>query len=210
MDHETNWVCYYSWEKVRLQCINSNWIQEFPSRDSFSPSPHHPITSSRHLPIFLSCKTAMTNMTKNLQNWLKREDGDMVWQTVVLVSVLLPLASLCIDVPRYFTLRSRLQLALDGATQAAVQCVDMRHFQNVGETRLLPECVQSESNLVFAQATQDLQSKGYQPALTSIAVDEQLDQVSGKANGTTTLFFGLSPQFAVTVASVSKVRMEKR
>ena len=138
------------------------------------------------------------------------DSGDMVWQTVVLVSVLLPLASLCIDIPRYFTLRSRLQLALDGATQAAAQCVDMRHFQNVGETRLLPDCVQNESRAVFTLATQDLQSKGYQPAHTNILVADQVDQVSGSANGTTTLFFGLSPQFTVEVASVSLVRMDKR
>ena len=175
----------------------------------------HPVTIlpcplSPLLPCSLS--QTMTTSTKTTQHrrWLTDNAGDMVWQTVVLVSVLLPLASLCIDVPRYFTLRSRLQLALDGATQAAAQCVDFRHFQNVGETRLLPDCVQSESRLVFAHATQDIQSKGYQPALGNITVDEQRDLVSGSAHGTTTLFFGLSPHFEVTVEAVSLVRMEKR
>ena len=41
--------------------------------------------------------------------------GDMVWNALIIVTVLLPLSGLAIDVPRYFALRSRLQAAVDAA-----------------------------------------------------------------------------------------------
>ena len=62
--------------------------------------------------------------------------GDMVWNALVIVTVLLPLSGLAIDVPRYFALRSRLQAAVDAAAEAAARQVDIAHYQNTGETRL--------------------------------------------------------------------------
>lgn len=145
-----------------------------------------------------------------LQAWLRQDQGDMVWNALVIITVLLPLASLTIDVPRYFTLRSRLQLAADGAVAAAARCVDVTHFQNVGETRLRSDCVATEPGFIFTQATQDLQGKGYAPTLGTIAVDEGDDTVSIDASGTTTLFFGLTPAFSVRVYAISTFRMDQR
>ena len=54
----------------------------------------------------------------------------------MLITVLVPLAGLAIDVPRYFTLRARLQLAADAAAEAAARSVDIPHFRNTGEVRL--------------------------------------------------------------------------
>ena len=48
----------------------------------------------------------------------------MVWNALVIVTVLLPLAGLAIDVPRYFALRSRLQIAADAGAEAAARAVD--------------------------------------------------------------------------------------
>ncbi len=59
----------------------------------------------------------------------------MVWNALVIVTVLLPLAGLAIDVPRYFALRSRLQIAADAGAEAAARAVDIRHYINTGETR---------------------------------------------------------------------------
>src|SRR5690606_14330801 len=39
-----------------------------------------------------------------LLDWLQSSRGDMVWNALVLISVLLPLASLTLDVPRYYVL----------------------------------------------------------------------------------------------------------
>jgi len=134
----------------------------------------------------------------------------MVWHGIVLVAVLLPLASLTIDVPRYFSLRARLQLAADGSAEASARCLDFLHFQNVGESRLLPECVTRDSAAIFGLATQDLAAKGYQPALGTITIDEVVDRVEVEASGRTTLFFGLTPSFTVDVRAVSGFRMDKR
>ena len=134
----------------------------------------------------------------------------MVWNALVVVAVLLPLASLTIDVPRYFTLRARLQLAVDAAAEAAARCVDMPHFQNAGDARLRVGCVQQEANRFFALSTGDLAAKGYAPALGAVVVDESGDTVSAEASGTTRLVFNLTPEFAVHVQAVSSFRMDKR
>ena len=142
--------------------------------------------------------------------WLRGQRGDMVWNALVVVAVLLPLASLTIDVPRYFTLRARLQLAVDAAAEAAARCVDMPHFQNSGTARLRSSCVQQEANRFFALSTEDLAAKGYAPALGAVAIDESSDTVSAEALGTTRLFFNLTPEFAVRVRAQSSFRMDKR
>ena len=59
----------------------------------------------------------------------------MVWNALVIVTVFLPLAGLAIDVPRYFALRSRLQIAADAGAEAAARQVDIPHYQNTGATR---------------------------------------------------------------------------
>ena len=56
----------------------------------------------------------------------------MVWNALVIVTVFLPLAGLAIDVPRYFALRSRLQIAADAGAEAAARQVDIPHYQNTG------------------------------------------------------------------------------
>jgi hypothetical protein len=142
--------------------------------------------------------------------WLLGERGDMVWNTVVIVAVLLPLASLALDIPRYYTLRSRLQLGADAAAEAAVNCVDIGHFQETGDVRLNGWCVQYEGHSRFEAAVSDLRSKGYAPALDSIAADEGQMTVAVQAHGTTQLFFGLSPRLTVHVAAASRYRMDRR
>jgi hypothetical protein len=50
----------------------------------------------------------------------------MVWNALVIVTVLLPLAGLAIDVPRYFALRSRLQIAADTGAEAVARAAGWR------------------------------------------------------------------------------------
>lgn len=153
----------------------------------------------------------MANELKSqTSNWLTNRSGNMVWHALILVTVLIPLASLTIDVPRYYTLRSRLQLAADAAAESASRCLDFDHFRNVGESRLRPDCVNTDSAQFFALSTQDLTAKGYIPALRNVAIDETADTVAVEASGTTTLFFGLTPQFTVNVRAVSSFRMDLR
>ena len=61
-------------------------------------------------------KSAIAN-----RQWLLGRRGDMVWNALVIVTVLLPLAGLAIDVPRYFALlrrRSRVGLRDRGGRPA--------------------------------------------------------------------------------------------
>ena len=80
----------------------------------------------------------------------------MVWNALVIVTVLLPLAGLAIDVPRYFALRSRLQIAADAGAEAAARAVDIRHYINTGETRLEPDRYAGEAAWAFDTAVSDL------------------------------------------------------
>ena len=144
------------------------------------------------------------------RGWVVGSEGNMVWHALILVTVLVPLASLTIDVPRYFSLRSRLQLAADGAAVAAARCLDFDHFRNVGESRLRGDCVTVDSAQFFTLSTEDLASKGYAPALGTVAIDEVADTITVEASGTTALFFGLTPRFAVNVRAVSSFRMDVR
>lgn len=144
------------------------------------------------------------------RTWLRSSHGDMVWNALVLITVLLPLASLTIDVPRYYVLKVRLQLAADATAEMTAQCVDFPHFQNTGETRLDSQCWWSQAHNLFAATVQPLESKGYQPRLDQIAVDEQNDIVRVDASGSTRLFFGVTPAVRVQVTAQSKFRMEMR
>lgn len=147
-------------------------------------------------------------MLKHLTAWLNNRQGDMVWSAVVLTAIILPLASLTLDVPRYYVLRSRLQLAADAAAEATAQCVDVAHFQHTGETQLQYWCQWGEPPAVFQPIVQPLLDKGYRPRLTAIEVDEVADTVTVRAAGDTRLFFGLTPPLTLEVSARSGYRME--
>ncbi len=143
----------------------------------------------------------------SLLNWLRGRRGDLVWSTLVIVTVLLPLGGLSLDVPRYFLLRSNLATAADAAAAAAAQCVDTPHFQNTGETRLLPDCALAEARDAFAASLHNLDPATYHPRFVSLSIDEGRDEVTVRATGDLRLIFGLTPAFTVHVTAVSRYRM---
>jgi len=143
----------------------------------------------------------------SLLNWLRDRRADLVWSTLVIVTVLLPLGGLSIDVPRYFLLRSNLATAADAAAAAAAQCVDTAHFQNTGETRLLPACARAEARDAFAASLHNLDRATYHPLFEGLSIDEGRDQVTVRAAGDLRLIFGLTPAFTVRVTAVSRYRM---
>lgn len=139
--------------------------------------------------------------------WLRDRRGDLVWSTLIIVAVLLPLAGLSLDVPRYFLLRSNLATAADAAAAAAAQCLDVSYFQNRGETRLLPACAQAEAQDAFAANLRNLDAATYHPRFVSLSIDEVRDQVVVRAEGDLRLIFGLTPAFTVHIAAASRYRM---
>lgn len=153
-----------------------------------------------------SCRLTPVTWLLTPVRWLLGRRGDLVWNTLVVITVLIPLAGLAIDVPRYFTLRTRLQLAADAAAEAAARSVDVAHFRETGEVRLSGDAY-GNAGAEFARATGDLVARGYAPALGAIQVDEGGDTVTVQASGTTQVFFALSPSFTVPVVAQSRFRM---
>ena len=147
-------------------------------------------------------------MFASIRRWLCNRDADLVWSSIVVVAVLVPLAALTLDVPRYFILRSRLQLAADAAAEAAAQCVDITHFQNTGETRLNQWCAWGEAENVFRQTVAPLRSKGYGIYAAQIGVDPARQSVAIYGRGEMPIFFALTPRLTVRAQATSLYRVE--
>ena len=81
------------------------------------------------------------------------------------------MAGLAIDVPRYFALRSRLQIAADAGAEAAARAVDIRHYINTGETRLEPGRYAGEAAWAFDTAMADLRAHGYTANLDGVDLE---------------------------------------
>jgi len=145
-----------------------------------------------------------------LLRWLLGRRGDMVWNALIIVTVLLPLSGLAIDVPRYFALRSRLQIAADAGAEAAARTVDIRHYINTGETRLEPDRYAGEAAWAFETAVADLRARGYTASLDGVDLDEGADAVSTRASGTIRLFYNLAPPVTMHVGATSWYRMIRR
>lgn len=143
-----------------------------------------------------------------MRRYLAGRCGDMVWNALILITLLLPLASLSIDIPRYFVLKSRLQLAADGAAEAAAQRVDVAHFRDTGEVRLASDAY-AQAHWAAA-ALLPMHERGYATTIERFAVDEQADTVTVGLVGTTHLFFGLSPAIRVRAEALSRFRMAQR
>ena len=144
------------------------------------------------------------------RRFLTGRSGDMVWNALVIVTVLLPLAGLAIDVPRYFSLRSRLQIAADAGAEAAARAVDIRHYINTGETRLEPDRYAGEAAWAFDTAVTGLRARGYTANLDGVDLDEGADAVTTRASGTIRLFYNLIAPVTVRVTATSWYRMIRR
>lgn len=142
--------------------------------------------------------------------WLHDTRADMVWNALVLVTVLIPLGGLSIDIPRYFNLRASLATASDAAAAAAAQCLDIPHFQNTREVRLLPACAEAEARTIFAANIGDLDAGAYSPRLDAITLNEGEDSVAVRSSGDIRLMFGLTPAFTVNIEAESRYRMDSR
>ena len=136
--------------------------------------------------------------------------GDLVWNALVIVTVLLPLSGLAIDAPRYFALRTRLQIAADAGAEAAARTVDIRHYVNTGETRLEPDRYAGEAAWAFETAVADLRARGYTATLEGVDLDEGADAVSTRTSGTIRLFYNLTPPITVHAGATSWYRMIQR
>lgn len=140
--------------------------------------------------------------------WLRERRGDMVWSAIVIVTVMLPLASLTIDIPRYFRLSGQLSQALEATGQGVVNtCLDMGHFEQSGQVRLVDVCLYYESMALFVLNTQELTGRGYQPRMTDIAYSPSTQRLHLEGEGSLSVFFGLTPALTLRRSVESRVRM---
>ena len=144
-------------------------------------------------------------MMGRLLRWMAGKRGDMVWNTLVIVTVMLPLMGFTLDISRYFILRNTLQNAADAAAEAAAQTLDAGALINAGETRLDDYAARSASNAFYAAAS-PMTAKGYALSLDGIDVDESNDQVTATAHGEIRYLFGLTPAVAIRVQGRSSYR----
>ncbi len=140
-----------------------------------------------------------------LLRWIAGKKGDMVWNTLVIVTVMLPLMGLTLDIPRYFILRSTLQSAADAAAEAAAQTLDAAAFVNSGDVQLSDYAVRS-ANDTFGAVAAPMTAKGYNLSLDGVSIDEGADEVSVAAHGDIRYLFGLTPSVAIRVTGKSRYR----
>ncbi len=142
--------------------------------------------------------------------WLADRRGDMVWNALIIVTILLPLASLCIDVPRYFILRARLQAACNAASEGAARAVDVAYFQTTGQTRLDPGQAANNASALFTAGVSSLTGRGYSSSLSGFAIDDAAGTVTVQGTGSMRALFGLTPPFQLHLSSMSWYRMDHR
>ncbi len=149
----------------------------------------------------------LPTVTSTWLAWLRHCGGDLVWNTLILVTVLIPLGGLSVDIPRYFLLRSTLATAADAAAADAAQCLDIPYFQNTGESRLLADCARSAAQDTFAANVDHLDPAAYHPHFLNLTIDETQDEVAVHVSGDLRLVFGLTPAFTIQVVAASRFRM---
>ena len=141
-----------------------------------------------------------------LLRWLTNKRGDMVWNTLVIVTVMLPLMSLTLDIPRYFILRSTLQNAADAAAEAAARTVDAETLIYSGGQDLLPSGAVQYAHMAFDAVASPMNAKGYNLSLDGISINESQDRVTATAHGQISYMFGLTPSVTISARSESWFR----
>ena len=143
---------------------------------------------------------------RGLLRWLIGNKGDMVWNALVIITVMIPLMGLTIDVPRYFILRSTLQNAVDAAAESAAQTTDAAAFINAGDQRLLDRGAVLYAHRVFDAVAAPMTAKGYDLVLDGIHIDEARHRVTATGHGALRYLFGLTPSVTLRVQGTSSFR----
>lgn len=140
--------------------------------------------------------------------WYRDTQGSLVWNAVVILAVLLPLASLSVDVPEYFRVASHLEQSLATAAQdAANTCLDLKSFSQSGVATLDLPCLRRVAGQRFDQATVSLADAQHAPSLTQVTCHDACQTVTLQGTTTVHVFFALSPAVTLVRTASSRVRM---
>lgn len=103
---------------------------------------------------------------------LRREQGiSMAFFALVMALLAVPLMSVAVDLSRYTWIRSVLQRGADAAAEAAVQRIDIEHFQKTGAVRFEIDAQAEAVRVASAHVSPLLASMVY-PSLDYVILDE--------------------------------------
>lgn len=141
----------------------------------------------------------------------REEQGySMAFWALFIAIVAIPMMSLLWDASRYLDLRGELQMAADAAAVAAVQEVDIAHFQETGEVRLGAGAV-GAAYAIAGQHFARFAALGYRPHVAYVAVNQQDRTVHVGIAATMHIFFpGITPAVSVSADGMAQARMTTR
>jgi len=142
--------------------------------------------------------------------WKNEHGYSAAFWALFMVAVVVPMMSLLWDVSRYMDLRGELQMAADAAALAAVQEVDMAHFENTGEVRLGAGAA-GAAYAIAGQHFGKLAALGYSPHVAYVSVNQQNRTVHVGMGATMHIFFpGITPMVTLFTDGMAQVRMATR
>ena len=143
-----------------------------------------------------------------MYRFITNSKASLVWNTMVLMTVFLPLASLVFDVPQYFAAAANLEMALDAAAQeAANDCLQLLSYSQSGTTSLDSSCVASQARRRFQVLTDPMAAAGHVPNLTMVTCSNACRTLHLQGATTIRVLFSLSPPITIIRSSNSQVRM---
>ncbi len=143
-----------------------------------------------------------------MRYWVFGTRASLVWNTMVLMTVLLPLSSLVFDVPQYFAAAANLEMALEAAAQgAANDCLQLAAFSQSGMVRLDADCIGNQARRRFESLTGPLAAAGHVPVLTAAECRDSCQTVALRGTTAIRVFFSLSPKITIARTGSSQVRM---
>lgn len=103
----------------------------------------------------------------------------MAWTAAMFALFVLPMLTLMLDVPRFFLVRTRLQMATDAAAESGnLMGADNTNFLANQEIRFLPAEVNQAAYSTFGEVLRDAPHGLYAPQITRIDIDEQTNTVT--------------------------------
>lgn len=140
--------------------------------------------------------------------WMRDTRGNLVWHTVVLLTVFLPLASLTVDIPEYFKAAAHLEQVLAASAQDATNtCLQLEQYSLTGHAALDAACLARVAQQRFALATAGLRAMRHQPVLVSVTCTDSCRTATLRGTVTLHVFFASSPVLVIAREVSSRTRM---
>lgn len=142
---------------------------------------------------------------------MSERGSSLAWTAIILAAVVLPLMSLVIDGSRLFSVRGRLQTAVDAACEdAAWSGADYRTFRDTGATKFIPNLggVLAQARGTFDNTLGDRSRVNF-TASVSIVPDHAHVSMRCSAAATVPLTVALGAPVNIRTQAVSAIRFNR-